>query len=349
VKTLNQIAEALEKPTAVAIRAALLTWRNSVSQEALTAAITRSGYGIVRSLYLPSTLRDALNKFLPQEIEKAVLAGAKYAAANTRMVKSSSLATMGISFDMSNPEAVSFLNYYNYELVTGITSSSMNGLEEALRAVFVADFTITGAGPYGQAVEIRNLIGLLPSQVTAIENYRDALSGDYPSSSALRNQLRDRRYDGTVGRARRLGEPLSEDRINAMVGRYAERQLSYRALNIARTETLRASNAGQQQLWRRAVKSGVLNPSTHGKVWMTAQDERVCPVCAPLDGTLVDLEGQFSSDVEAADGSTRSYTSSMPPIHPSCRCSMGLGPKMNKPNAGGVVWQLDPETLERVA
>ena len=69
----------------------------------------------------------------------------------------------------------------------------------------------------------------------------------------------------------------------------------YRMDVIARTEVLRAHNQGRIKFHRRV---GVRKLE-----WMTMEDERVCPVCGPLDGKVFD-------------------TDRFPPhAHPNCRCT----------------------------
>lgn len=69
-----------------------------------------------------------------------------------------------------------------------------------------------------------------------------------------------------------------------------------RAEMIASTEVTRAFAAGNQAAWQ---ESGAVA----GMVWQTAADERVCPICGPLQGTDLALD---SDDI--------------PPAHPRCRC-----------------------------
>lgn len=77
--------------------------------------------------------------------------------------------------------------------------------------------------------------------------------------------------------------------------------------NIARTETLRASNAGQLDAYK---QSGVVE----AKQWYTARDASVCAECAALDGDITTLSGSFfKSDYLGGD---------QPPLHPRCRCVM---------------------------
>ena len=87
-----------------------------------------------------------------------------------------------------------------------------------------------------------------------------------------------------------------------------------RAETIARTETMKASNAGQQEAWDQAVDAGLLTGSEQ-QVWIVTPDDRLCPICEPLDGQEQDLGGKFDTELGKVDG---------PPAHPRCRCTVGL-------------------------
>lgn len=77
----------------------------------------------------------------------------------------------------------------------------------------------------------------------------------------------------------------------------------WRLNTIARTEVLRASNAGRLEAYK---KSRVVS----GKEWLTAEDDRTCPICSSLDGERRKLDDSFSIGVMA------------PPAHPNCRCTI---------------------------
>lgn len=87
-----------------------------------------------------------------------------------------------------------------------------------------------------------------------------------------------------------------------------------RAESIARTETMTASNAGQQQLWDQAVEEGLLTGDEQQE-WIVTPDDLLCPICAPMEGQKAPLDGTFEVDGEDIDG---------PPAHPRCRCTIGL-------------------------
>lgn len=87
-----------------------------------------------------------------------------------------------------------------------------------------------------------------------------------------------------------------------------------RAETIARTETMRASNEGQSQAWDQAVEVGILT-GDEKQVWIVTPDDRLCPICEPMDGETAPLDGSFNVDGDDIDG---------PPAHPNCRCTVAL-------------------------
>jgi SPP1 gp7 family putative phage head morphogenesis protein len=87
-----------------------------------------------------------------------------------------------------------------------------------------------------------------------------------------------------------------------------------RAETIARTEAARAANAGQVEAWDQAVEEGLLT-GQEKKEWITTPDDRLCPICEPMDGVQVDLDEDFNVDGERM---------SEPPAHPNCRCTIGI-------------------------
>lgn len=95
------------------------------------------------------------------------------------------------------------------------------------------------------------------------------------------------------------------DRIMAAVGDEARADL------IARHETMLAANEGQRQGWGQAVEAGLLAKDAQ-RVWITTPDERLCPVCEPLEGKTATLDGEYDDGIEG------------PPAHVQCRCTEGI-------------------------
>lgn len=130
--------------------------------------------------------------------------------------------------------------------------------------------------------------------------------------STTRRDLRKQLSEGLdVGE----GIPELKDRVKNVFGKANDS----RAEKIARTETIKASNAGQRLAWE---QSGVVE----GKQWLTAADERVDPICAALDGTFIPLRDNFfeKGDEFAAGGAKIGFIADVqePPAHPMCRCTL---------------------------
>lgn len=110
--------------------------------------------------------------------------------------------------------------------------------------------------------------------------------------------------------------------------RKAAQLVRRRAINIARTETMRASNLGQKATWQHMVQEGLLDPATTRQVWIVTDDDRLCPDCAPMEGLAVDLDEDFAQTERGVLPSERTpYDGEVveaPPLHPSCRCTTAL-------------------------
>lgn len=108
--------------------------------------------------------------------------------------------------------------------------------------------------------------------------------------------------------------------ISEEVNRMADRMLKQRAKTIARSETIRAANMGQQALWQDAIDAGYIDPNEMATVWITTTDDRACPDCWSLNGAIKNINGSFN--LMQVNG--KPTTTLTPPLHPNCRCSLGL-------------------------
>ena len=96
-----------------------------------------------------------------------------------------------------------------------------------------------------------------------------------------------------------------------------------RAERIARTETIRSSNAGATEAMRLTGIEMI--------EWYTADDERVCPFCREMHGKRIEIgrsywdEGQQMT-VYDAEGNAQDlkiiWAVGYPPLHPNCRCTV---------------------------
>ena len=83
-----------------------------------------------------------------------------------------------------------------------------------------------------------------------------------------------------------------------------------RARRIAVTEVTRIYADGNIGAWKSTGMVG-------GYRWNTANDERVCPVCGPLNGKVAGMGGNFLAWNEVTDAG---ITTKSPPAHVRCRC-----------------------------
>ena len=109
-------------------------------------------------------------------------------------------------------------------------------------------------------------------------------------NGTTKEQLREALIEGF-----RNGESIPK--IAKRIEEFYGKTYKTRALMIARTETITASNRGAEQAYQ---ELGVKNLQ-----WYTALDERVCPECAPLHGNIYPIN-----------------QGPRPAIHPQCRCVM---------------------------
>jgi SPP1 gp7 family putative phage head morphogenesis protein len=114
-------------------------------------------------------------------------------------------------------------------------------------------------------------------------------------------------------RDRLIAEGLSPDKVDIQVKKYAEFLHKTRSIKIARTEISYSYNYGEFDAVGKARDEGYINGETV-KVWITADDERTCPLCGAMDGEIIGYDEQF----DGIDGPI-----DCPPLHPNCRCTLG--------------------------
>ena len=102
---------------------------------------------------------------------------------------------------------------------------------------------------------------------------------------------------------RQAAEGWSLDELADAIEQHGITRSASRAAAIARTESARAYSLG-------SIAAYTVSGQVGGLEWLTAEDERTCPTCAPLNGRQVNLGSAF-------DGAIR-----FPPAHTNCRCAL---------------------------
>lgn len=106
-----------------------------------------------------------------------------------------------------------------------------------------------------------------------------------------------------------------ERKAREAASKYAERQQRYRAETIARSEIAQAYNHGADAFVREAVTAG--NLPEMEKEWSTALNGHVCASCAALEGAKIGMDDEFKTV-----SGRREITTSIPPLHPRCKCAV---------------------------
>lgn len=311
----DDLVAAMEQRFRAKLAASFLAAVEAVRSQVSLREIAANPYGLHISDLLGQALggRGVQGKSFQTIFAEAVQWSGQRAAALMPMRAQKRSISDLLSFDLLSPQMVQFIRGYLFDLVTQISRDTA----AMIQGVIGRGFT-EGNAPAVQAREIKSMIGLTDRQATAVANYRNMLrSGDY--RGAMARQLRDARFDPTLRRIADDGATLTREQIDRMTDRYVQRQLKYRAESIARTETIRAASSGQREAWRQAAEQGLLNQTARQK-WILADDERTCKLCKSTvitnrDG--VPIGGMFQTPLGPVDG---------PPLHPLCRCALGLIP-----------------------
>lgn len=334
---IEALAKKIEPALAEVIAAHLKNVAEGVSLKALITALEEGNIiGVIDALAAIDTA--ATSGAVSGALQDAVWAGGALGAAGVN----ASLKGASFAFNKLNPTLVTFLQGYSLKLIREIDLTT----KEAIRDALVQGMT-DGKNPTQKTARvIRESIGLTKRQAAAVKAYRKELETFHERTSAkgyniggkidrvngrqvfrpgpdgkpldgiTQRRLRDFRYDGALARAMKTGKPIPPEKIDKMVSAYARKYRRHRSMNIARTESLRASNYGVQEAWRQAIEEGKVSELLVRRSWVVSKDERLCEVCSPIPK----MNGKgvpFGDPFKTPNGPVM-----LPPIHPSCRCTV---------------------------
>jgi hypothetical protein len=197
-------------------------------------------------------------------------------------------ASVGISFDVGNPEAAALMRANQLEFVQAFTEAQADATRTAL-----AEGLDQGAGFIAASRAFKNSIGLDSGSLRAVANYRRLLRAG--SSQALQRVLRDRRFDRTVERAISSGTPLTDEQIDRMVLRYQERALASRAETIARTESIKTLSEAQEAAFAQTQALAGIENGDVEETWHTTIDGRERLTHGIMNGQTVPRGTPFQS------------------------------------------------------
>lgn len=178
---------------------------------------------------------------------------------------------ISIAFNSANPHTLAYIDQFVADEVRDVGNVTRQSIRDIVRSGFEESRTIPQ-----MARDIRQFVGLTSKQHGAVLRYRQGL----------------------------VEAGLKQDRINDLVQRRTARMLRQRTLNIARTESITAANAGQQEVWREARRQGLWNDARMRRFWLTTPDDRLCSVCLQIPGMNPDgvrLDEPFQTPVGPRD------------------------------------------------
>ena len=209
------------------------------------------------------------------------------------------------SFGGRNERAERIARDLGARLVTEVVDDTRVLIAQTIRAGLEA-----GAGPLRTALDIGGrvvngkrqggLVGLTSGQAgyvngridpvtqRLIPGLRQELADPSTASHYFTRTRRDKRFDGIVRRAIAGGRPVAQVDIDRMAARYSDRLLALRGETIARTETLKALNAGRQE----ALDQLIENPNNDVqaqdvvRAWDATSDARTRETHAAADGQV---------------------------------------------------------------
>lgn len=198
-----------------------------------------------------------------------------------------------LEFNATNPRAVNWAETRVGELINEIGPDTL----DTIRAVVTRGQT-QGLTPVQQATELRKVVGLRADQLAAVDALEDRLMSAAVGSVVTAG-------DRLIAVPSQISPAFIEDQLAT----YSTDLRNQRALMIARTETMRAANQGQLELWRQAQDVGGL-PAGVKRIWL-ANTERH----QDMEGRPTDIGRPFL---------TPEGTPLEPGQEPNCGCSQGL-------------------------
>lgn len=259
-------------------------------RDAKSESVVREVRGFLERGEVDSALRvvdgyiSRLANVLPEVFRDAAAAEAKALA--PKFV--SFAPTLGVSFDPTDYEAAELARNARLEFIREFTAKQREATRNAL-----TDSMLDGAGPRQTATAFRDSIGLTDSQRKIVANYRRSL--ETGSSDALSRELRDRRFDPTVARAIRNGEPPSAAQIDKMVDAYRRRMIQMRAEVIARTEGVRLTAQARREAFRQNLREAGMTEADAQHQWNSIRDNRTRETHRDMNGQVQPFSRPFQS------------------------------------------------------
>lgn len=202
--------------------------------------------------------------------------------------------TLAVAFDHLNPRVIDAIR----SLETPVLQSIKEDARDMVRAS-VENGLRDGTPPSTIARSIRGAVGIGPSQVQEVENFRDAILGRN-GRSITDYTLRNTRIDGVLAKG-----AASDDQVERYVTMYRKARIAQNANVVAKQATRDSYRVGQRLAWQDAQDSGVIPDGfVAEKTWVhfdPQPDPR--PEHQALNGETVPADQSYSTgQMSAGEG-----------------------------------------------
>lgn len=273
---------------------AMRDWQNNIDYSALVDALERLDIeGAIAALHIDPAVFNKYDlvmqtAYISAGTVTSTYINKSYAQASERIsaaVARGMFLTPGTEgssvqfrFNASNPRAEQWIREYSSVRITGYTQEQIGTAQR-----IILEGYSKGRGPKDIATDIAGrinrvtgrreggIVGVSNPQATYVQNMRERLeSGDPAEMRKIfrSNTLRDKRYDKTIQRAIDGEKALTQEQINTMTERYADRLIKRRAEDIARTETATGVLSARAESYRQALEKAGLPPDAITKTWL---------------------------------------------------------------------------------
>jgi hypothetical protein len=300
---LDAYALTMEPKVSAAFRAALAAVRTSITEPELVNIVATGDVDAILQRIDWQGVQFALRDAVVAAAEQTPL-GFVTSGQTVGLLPS----TIQVRFNVLAPQAVQALNQYESRAMLTLQQDVRAGVNEWLMIGLQR-----GWNPVRTARQMRELIGLPPNLMRAVDNHRRGLeTGD---RSVLDRALRDKRSDSVIRAAINANKPLAPEYINRRVELFRDRALQFNAETIARTASMDAVVTGQRLWWDEATTQDVVDRQTIRRYWIVAADERTCMRCRPIPALNPDGVGMDQLFITPEDGMVL-----QPTLHFRCRC-----------------------------
>ena len=258
-------AEGMDPQIARAFIAAIETMRLRIPAEEIARLIERRDFTTLENAFSSHFTSTEWQPY-GEAIKRAVLAGVK-ATSETQGVINGAQEDFEIRLGL-NPRLEQFALTMTSTRIREIDQTTRDTIRQVLQSG-----TTAGDDPFAIARRIRGSIGLTQRQEAAVNNYERMLRALDPT--VLDRKLRDRRSDASVGRAIANDKALTDAQVRSLTDRYRDRYVKYRANVIARTESIRAVQGAQWELFQDMINKGQIDARQVRRTWITTNDGHV--------------------------------------------------------------------------